>query len=275
VVGELQPDRDGRHLNNLSGGVIEAQNDRAIYYYSGSLGLVHNAGLFRKLGGSGVTSVNSIPFENAGTVDVQSGSVLFACPYPQTGGRLNLGLNSLADFGRVQFAGTAPLTGTLSANLNDGFRPRTGDAFPVVTYLAWTGAFTDVALPSVAAWVTNDTIYGASAVTLTVLNAQPVLAAIDDRSLDEETSLNVSSTVDHPDLGQTVSYRLIQAPAGAQIGSATGNLTWTPTEAQAPSLTITIQVIDNVIPPKSDGKLSSMLMRKVNQPHKWTSVRRR
>ena len=104
----------GGTLNNLPAGVFEARNDCVAYYYSGTP-LFQNAGLFRKVAGSGATIVQNFTFDNTGTVDVQSGSMVFACPFTQTGGRLNLGLNSLTNFGRVQFAGTAPLTGTLGA----------------------------------------------------------------------------------------------------------------------------------------------------------------
>ncbi len=262
----------GGTLNNLPGGLWENLSDSAIYDYSGVGGAVHNAGLFRKTGGSGVTSVSTIPFENTGAVDVQTGLILFACPYTQTGGRLNLGLNSLADFGRVQFTGTAPLTGTLAATLSTSFRPRAGDAFTVLTYPDRAGAFTGFDLPTVAAWQTNDTLYSATAVTLTVLNAQPVLTAIDDHTLDEETTLNVAPTVEHPDLDQTVTYALTQAPSGAHIDTATGLLSWTPTEAQGPGTnTVTIQATDNGTPPLSNSQSFTVTVNEVNRSPMWTA----
>jgi hypothetical protein len=261
----------GGTLNNLPEGVFEAQNDRVVYYHSGTP-LFHNAGRFRKLGGNGATIIQNVPFDNPGMVDAQTGLVLFACPYTQTGGRLNLGLNSLTDFGRIQFAGTALLTGTLGANLNNGYRPRAGDAFTVVTYPARAGAFTDFALPTSSAWVTNDTIYSATDVTLTVLNAQPVLAMIGDRSLDEETLLTVSSTVDHPDVGQTVTYSLTQGPSNAQIDPTTGVLTWTPTELQGPSTHfVTVRATDNGTPPLSDSQTFGVIVWEVNRPPLWTA----
>jgi hypothetical protein len=261
----------GGALNNLAGGLFEIQNDRAIYYYTASLGRVHNAGLFRKSGGSGVTSLSAIPFENSGTVDVQTGLLLFAGPYTQAGGRLNLGLNSLTDFGRIQFTGTAPLTGTLAVNLNGAFRPRAGDAFTVVTYPARAGAFTGFDLPPAAAWQSDDTVYRASGVTLTVLNARPVLGAVEDWRLDEETPLIVALSVDHPDPGQTVTYGLTEAPPGLQIDSVAGVVSWTPGEAQGPSTNaITVRATDNGTPPLSDTRTFTVIVREVNLPPRWT-----
>jgi len=258
-------------LDNRPGGTFEIHNDQMITW-GGGAPVFSNTGFFRKLGGSGATIVQNITFDNTGTVDIQTGAVLFACPYTQTGGQLNLGLNSLTNFGRVQFAGIAPLTGTLGANLNGGYRPRAGDAFAVVTYPARAGAFDGFDLPSVAAWVTNDTIYSATDVTLTVLNARPVLAVIGDRNLNEETPLNVPSTVDHPDLNQTVTYSLTQAPAGAQLDSATGVFSWTPGEAQGPSTnTGTVQVTDHGVPSLSDSQTFTVIVREVNRSPQWTA----
>jgi hypothetical protein len=258
-------------IENQAGATFEAWNDQALVYHSSSP-VFSNAGLFRKIGSLGTTSIQSIPFDNTGTVDVQSGSLLFVSPYTQTGGRLNVGLNSLTNFGRLLFTGTAPLTGMLGANLNGGYRPRAGDAFAVVSYPARSGAFIGLDLPPLAAWQTNDTLYGATAVTLTVLNARPVLAPILDTNLDEETILNLQALADDPDPGQALTYSLPQAPAGARLDPATGAFSWTPTEAQGPSTnTITLQVTDNGMPPLTNSRTFTALVREVNRPPQWTA----
>ena len=61
----------GGTLNNLPGGVFEAQNDRALYYFSGTP-LFNNAGWVRKSAGTGVTTL-AVAFSNTGAVEVQTG----------------------------------------------------------------------------------------------------------------------------------------------------------------------------------------------------------
>jgi len=255
---------DGQ-INNLAGGVFEIQNDQTIL--GGHVTQVfNNAGLVRKVAGSGVTTFQGVPFNNTGAVDVQMGSVQFGAAYTQTGGRLNFGLNSLTNFGRIQCAGNTPLTGTLSVNLNGGYAPRAGDSFALLSYPAHTGAFTGFDLPPLAAWQTNDTIYGASGVSLTVLNARPTLAATGDTTMNEETPITLQFTATDPDLGQTITYSLTNAPPGATVISSTGAFSWTPTEAQGPSTNrMTVRVTDNGTPVLSHTQTFVVVVNEVNR----------
>jgi hypothetical protein len=78
-------------LNNLSGGVYDLQSDSGFVfanqqYYSGG-GIINNAGLFRKSGGSGVSIVgNELSFNNTGTVEVDSGTLEFDSTISQLSG---------------------------------------------------------------------------------------------------------------------------------------------------------------------------------------------
>ncbi len=109
--------------------------------------------------------------------------------------------------------------------------------------------------------VTNSTGAVTSKVaTLTVIvpgeNLAPVLPPQTDRTIDELTSLFVVNTaVDKDYPPDTLTYRLVAPPTGAQIGD-NGVITWTPTTAQAPSThTFETVVTDSGSPPLSATNL--------------------
>src|SRR5262249_30620001 len=64
----------------------------------------------------------------------------------------------------------------------------------------------------------------------------------------------------------TLTYNLEPgAPAGMTINASNGVLTWTPTEAQGPSMnTVTVQVTDNGSPALSDAKSFTVVVNEVN-----------
>ena len=107
----------------------------------------------------------------------------------------------------------------------------------------------------------------ADAKTFTVVvnevNTAPALAAIPDKTLNEETLLTFTVTATDTDLpAQTLTYSLdTGAPAGAAIDAKSGLFTWTPTEAQGPSTNaITIQVTDNGAPALADVKTFTVVV---------------
>ncbi len=256
----------GAALQNATGGLLEIQGDLPITS-SYNVGAITNYGTIRKSAGGG-TATNTVPLMNYGTVDVQTGIVRLQSTYAQTGGRLQFGLASLTNFGQVQFSQSAPLTGTLGVNLLGGFQPKMGDAFAVISYYpAHSGVFTAFELPPVAVWQTNSSIYGASAVTLTVLNAQPALAAIPVQTGDELTAIAFTASASDPDVGQTLTFSLLGQPDGASINPTTGNFSWTPTEAQGPSTnTFSVQVADNGSPPLTNSQSVTVIVNEVNLP---------
>lgn len=84
-------------------------------------------------------------------------------------------------------------------------------------------------------------------VTVNVLaNAAPVLGAIGNKSVDEESNLAFIATSTDIDNGQARTYSLVGAPAGATIDANTGAFSWTPTEAQGPGVyPIEVRVTDS------------------------------
>ncbi|WPK10302.1 putative Ig domain-containing protein [Lysinibacillus louembei] len=83
-------------------------------------------------------------------------------------------------------------------------------------------------------------------VTVNEVNAAPVLTAIGNKTVDEESLLTFTASATDADLPiNSLTYSLVGAPTGASINATTGVFTWTPTEAQGPgSYTFTIVVSD-------------------------------
>lgn len=252
-------------LVNATGGLIALQNGSGIDFYNDNTGLgtpaVVNYGTVRKTDGQD-TNLISAPFYNLGSLDVQSGIVSLNGDYDLTGGTLNFGLNSPADYGQLQLTGTAALTGTLSANANHGFVPIRGQAFSVITYGAQTGSFDNFALPTREVWSTN---YDVNTFTLTVLNSAPTLPPQTNRVVYEETSLMVANTATDLDLPpDALTYSLLSAPTGVTI-SANGMIAWTPTEAQGPATnTIITRVMDSGNPRMSATNIFTVVVNEVN-----------
>ncbi|MBS0661392.1 MAG: putative Ig domain-containing protein, partial [Verrucomicrobia bacterium] len=95
----------------------------------------------------------------------------------------------------------------------------------------------------------------------------PVLAAIPDQTVAEQTLLTFTASASDPDAGQTLTFSLAPgAPSGASIHPSTGVFTWTPTESQGPgTYNITVRVTDNaVLGALSDAKTFSVTVNEVN-----------
>src|SRR5439155_1790089 len=63
----------------------------------------------------------------------------------------------------------------------------------------------------------------------------------------------------------TLTFSLLSGPPGVNLDSATGLLTWTPTEAQGPSTNlITVRVTDNGTPALNDTKSFTVVVTEIN-----------
>lgn len=99
-------------------------------------------------------------------------------------------------------------------------------------------------------------------------NRPPSIRAIDDRAVNEGQRVALTVLADDSDVpAQTLTFALINPPAGALIDSQTGAFTWTPTEEQGPSVaSITVRVTDNGTPPRSVTRTFKISVAEVNQP---------
>jgi len=84
-------------------------------------------------------------------------------------------------------------------------------------------------------------------------NTPPMLAAIPNASLVAGQTLLVTNNATDADVpAQTLAWSLLNPPAGANINSTNGLLTWRPAIAQSPSTNlISVSVTDNGTPPLS------------------------
>ncbi len=81
-------------------------------------------------------------------------------------------------------------------------------------------------------------------------NHAPVLDTIINKNIKQNSTLKFKATAADPDTGQTVTFSLVSAPAGATINASTGAFAWTPTAAGTYSATI--RVTDNGTPAMYD-----------------------
>jgi len=96
---------------------------------------------------------------------------------------------------------------------------------------------------------------------VTAVNVAPVLAAIGNKSVNEQSLLTFTATATDVDVpANTLTFTLANGlsglvPAGAAIDATTGVFTWTPTEAQGPGVfTFDVMVTDNGSPTLSDSE---------------------
>jgi hypothetical protein len=96
----------------------------------------------------------------------------------------------------------------------------------------------------------------APAITITVqaaaANQAPVLGTIGSKSGTPGSAVTFTATATDPDAGQTRTFSLTGAPAGATINSSTGAFSWTPTTSG--TFTVTVVVADNGSPSLSDSE---------------------
>src|SRR5205085_2046956 len=102
-------------------------------------------------------------------------------------------------------------------------------------------------------------------VMVTEVNAAPVLSRSEERRVGEVTLLTVTNAASDSDVpANTLSYQLLNPPAGAQIDT-NGVITWTPGEADGPGTnTITTVVTDNGTPPLSATNSFLVVVTEVN-----------
>jgi hypothetical protein len=93
----------------------------------------------------------------------------------------------------------------------------------------------------------------------------PILAPINNQTINELALLTVANSASDPDPTQTLTFALVSAPGGVNLNPSTGLLTWTPTEAQGPGThVITIRVFENASPFLSATQSFNVVVNEVN-----------
>jgi hypothetical protein len=85
------------------------------------------------------------------------------------------------------------------------------------------------------------------------VNDAPVLAPIGNITTTVGTAFTFTATATDPDAGQTKTFSLVNAPAGASIGASSGVFTWTPKTAG--TYQVTVKVADNASPALTDEEV--------------------
>lgn len=105
-------------------------------------------------------------------------------------------------------------------------------------------------------------------VTVTEANSRPVLDPLADQTATERLPFSVKITaVDSDSPANRLVFSLENPPAGMQIDSSSGVLTWTATEDQGPGdYTVVVRVVDDGVPPLSDTKNFTVSVLESNSP---------
>jgi hypothetical protein len=128
-------------------------------------GPINNAGTWRKSGGSG-TSTIAAPFNNSGTLAVDSGTLFFAgsellnLTSPSKLSFKLSGLTPATDYGKVTTTHNLTAGGTLAVTLGPGFAPALGNSFDLFDWGSidsFNGSFSALGLPALASGLRWDT----------------------------------------------------------------------------------------------------------------------
>ncbi len=136
-----------------------------------------NQGTISQRPGTGGSTISAAVFTDPGTLDTQEGTLTLSTVSLQSSSVLNFGLNSLTDFGNINLGKSVVLSGTVSANLNNGFAPAIGNTFKVLSFPSFTGIFAQTNLP---AGYLGEGMYSATSFSLLITGtgtppSQPIL----------------------------------------------------------------------------------------------------
>jgi Bacterial Ig domain/Protein of unknown function (DUF642) len=144
------------------------------YYYGAYSNLFVNNGTFTKTTTTGSTVFEGISFQNAGTLDVESGLVNLAAnnlnSYAQTGATLAFGISAPSAAGQLNLPTNFNFDGTLRVNALHGYTPSLGDLISIINYGSASNAFANLDLPAVSSGNAWDVEYGPTGINLRVVS---------------------------------------------------------------------------------------------------------
>jgi VCBS repeat-containing protein len=151
---------------------------------------------------------------------------------------------------------SAPAAATIDANGIITWPTTEADGPGVYTI---TTVVTDNGVPPLSA--TNS-----FSVTVNEVNSSPSLSVPPNQTINELTTLSISASATDPDIPANIlTFSVVLPPAGMSINPASGAISWTPTEAEGPSVnTITVVVTDNGSPPLSATNTFRVTVNEVN-----------
>jgi hypothetical protein len=176
------------------------------------------------------------------------------------------GISKLSDADWFQFTAAATGTATFHIATSHNLTPTWSGAGGSASGSSYS--FNVVAGQSYSVGLSTSDGVGWYGITITSTgtpaNVAPVLGAIGNRTVNEGNLLSFTATATDANSGQSLTYSLSNAPAGATIDPSTGAFSWTPTAAQGPaSYNVTVIVTDNGSPALSDSETFTIT---VNEP---------
>ncbi|RVT71083.1 hypothetical protein EOD40_17590, partial [Flavobacterium sufflavum] len=174
------------------------------------------------------------------------------------------------------FTANLSITTTLPGGTSVSFSPSpvsftSGDSSKIATLtISTTGSTPAGSTSFIVKAATSASDFAESTATLVVGggNSAPVLAAIGNKNVNEQSALNFSVSASDQDLpAQTLTYSLDAASvtAGMTINGSTGAFSWTPTESQGgATYPVTITVTDNGTPNLADSETFNIVVAEVN-----------
>jgi hypothetical protein len=144
-------------LTNLATGTITITADVST---DGS-GTIGNAGLLRKAGTTGTTTLN-VDFVNTGVIEVDSGTLAVPGGFSMGAGALTVALSGIGtgQFGQLAVSGSVTLNGTLNVILTNNFVPAISNQFQIVSCTSRSGTFASVNVPAgISVTYSNSGVY--------------------------------------------------------------------------------------------------------------------
>ena len=137
---------NGALLSNSVTGTLNVTN--AVSYNEGSPSAIVNAGQMNVWS----SSTFSVALTNFGTININSGVLTLNGGASLINDTLNFSISSTTNFGTLAISGPCSFSSTTLAATADGYTPKAGDTFPLITYGSETGLFGAFILPQKANW---------------------------------------------------------------------------------------------------------------------------
>jgi hypothetical protein len=138
--------------------------------------------------------------------------------------------------------------------------------------ITWTPANSDVGMNSVTVKVSdldNEQITQSFVISVTNTNDAPNINSVPVTSASQDSQYVYDVVATDIDSGDTLTYSLTVFPVGMTIDSATGKITWTPTNFQVGDNSVSVEVFDGM--GEKDSQSFTVTVANINDPPTFTS----
>ena len=171
----------GGVINQASGLINFGSDNTIIFSQNGGFEYLVNQGRITKSAGTNYSQLTVTFTTNSGAIATQSGQIVMSPFVTQSGGSLNVVLDSANNYGTfvINYNKFAPnvssnivLAGAFNATLNNGYVPTNGTVFNLLLLYSasYSGNFSSLGLPSAVTWQST---YGSTNFTLVAGSGSP------------------------------------------------------------------------------------------------------